>query len=370
MDPYFDFFAKTTLVTNASNLRKLYHFFYNRHRVVERFDMEFRRKTLFISKWNGDPSLSSSMGHGAGFERKTCRYPYDDNDVMLRVSASHHRVLRYRFSGLDCVVQSEVDAYYCDCDHSPPAVSRAVATPLSRTPTSPLENDAGTWTTATRRRRRSSTASFRAPSSPPLSSPSSSSSRSPRLRHKAAPSPSTSPTSIFKFSSLPLDDPGHSPSYTSSHSHHPSAPSNSSSSSTPTLRIHHLGRDIPSPCLLEVKTASSSAPVTFAPDAQLYFSRRKKLYTARHKAGVFHPDGATLQEDKGADLEAWEGENQAVLGKMGALLRMLWWRVKDLSQEGVEGVSLVCESDGEGEGGLLSAELYTRGEGGGLVPPF
>jgi len=52
------------------------------------------------------------------------------------------------------------------------------------------------------------------------------------------------------------------------------------------------------------------------------------------------------------------------------LLRMLWWRVKDLSQEGVEGVSLVCESDGEGEGGLLSAELYTRGEGGGLVPPF
>ncbi|KAK0646769.1 hypothetical protein B0T16DRAFT_493683 [Cercophora newfieldiana] len=375
MDPYFDF-DKTALVTNASNLRKLFHFFRNEHRVIERFDMEFRRSTMFMSKWNGDPSLNSSMGHGAGFERKTCRYPYDsDKDATLRVSASHHRVVRYRFSGLDCVIQSEVDAYHCSCDHSSSTSSKAIPTPTAsraQTPTSISGTDDGVWTTATRRRRRSSAtaSSFRAPSSPPLSA--SSASRSPKLRPKkekvpppspstnfgfsAAPSMSmsTSP-SIFNFGSLPLDDPGDSPRFSSAQ------PEREPPGTTQTLHVHHIGVSIPSPCLLEVKTASASAPTTFTPEAQLYFSRRRKLYTAKHKAGVFVPEGVAFEEDKTEDLMRWERENQAILGKMGALLRMVWWKVRTLSREGVERVSLVCESDGEGELGRLKAELGPEG---------
>ncbi|KAK0623752.1 hypothetical protein B0T14DRAFT_602262 [Immersiella caudata] len=356
MDPFFEF-DKSALVTNASNLRKLYHFFDNKHRVIERFDMEFRRGTLFMSKWNGDPSLSSSMGHGAGFERKTCRYPYDDSDALLRVSASHHRVVRYRFSGLDCVVQSEVDAYYCACDHS---TSSTKSTP-SRAATPPTPTDSGTWTTATRRRRRSSAATSSPPRSPNLA-PRPKTLKSPTPPLSSSHSYSTSPT--FNFSSLPLDDPGHSTSYSP-------APIKPPTERTPTLQIHHLGHSIASPCLLEVKTASSSCPATFSPMAQLYFSRRRKLYTARHKIGVFTPESAKMEEDKSDDLNRWERENQVVLGKMGALLRMLWWRVKELGREGVEGVSLVIEGDGEGEEGELKAEVFGFGEEGmvRLVPP-
>lgn len=77
-----------------------------------------------------------------------------------------------------------------------------------------------------------------------------------------------------------------------------------------------------------------------------------------------------LESDKGSDLQRWERDNQVVLGKMGALLRVLWWRVKELSREGVERVGLVCEGDGVGGGGGLKAGLYrVVGDGeGGLLP--
>ena len=80
-----------------------------------------------------------------------------------------------------------------------------------------------------------------------------------------------------------------------------------------------------------------------------------------------------LETDKGSDLQRWERDNQVVLGKMGALLRVLWWRVKELSREGVERVGLVCEGDGAGSssGGGLKAGLYrVVGDGGegGLLP--
>ncbi|KAK4448989.1 hypothetical protein QBC34DRAFT_300243 [Podospora aff. communis PSN243] len=360
MDPFFDF-DKTSLVTNASNLHKLYHFFTNKHRVIERFDMEFRRGTLFMSKWNGDPSLSSSMGHGAGFEKQTCRYPYDDSDATLRVSASHHRVVRYRFSGVDCVVQSEVDAYYCSCDHSFPSKS----TP-SRTPTPPTpQTDSGSWTTATRRRRRSSATR----SSPPLSPRFPNSNLRPKNSKSSITGPPLSLSSLFStspafnFSSLPLDDPGHSATYTQG-----PPLSRTNRHSTPTLVTHHLGTNIPSSCLLEVKTASAACPTTFSPQAQLYFSRRRKLYTAKHRAGVFTPEAAKMEEDMTENLQTWERENQLALGKMGALLRMLWRRAKELSREGVEGASLVVEGDGAGEQGKLRADIFAR-EGGRLVPP-
>ena len=145
------------------------------------------------------------------------------------------------------------------------------------------------------------------------------------------------------------------------------------------LKIHRLGRQIPSPCLLEVKTlrVGPSATATFRPEAQLYFSRRGQLYTARHRAGVFSPsEGEVTME--GADavrkrLGRWEAQEktQRALGKLAGLLRLLCarGRVGGLSNE-VEGwsVCLVVEGNGEGERGRVKAGLYKAKEGGRVLP--
>ncbi|KAK3339877.1 hypothetical protein B0T25DRAFT_466917 [Lasiosphaeria hispida] len=313
--PGFNLFEATEMVSNASNLRKLFHIFQNRRRMVERYDLEWRRGVLFLSKWTDDPSLNSSMGHGAGFEKATCRYAESDSPLLHR-SASHHRVVRYSFASLELIVQSEVDAHYCACNHTP------APAPLP-TPKHP--------------RRRSST--------------------SPRTLKP--PSLSSSPSI---FAALALDDPGESPTFAASH---PPTTTTLKPTVLKKLRIHRLGRDVPSHCLLEVKTHRAGMQTRgFAPEAQLYFSRRALLYTAAHRAGVFVPEGVVV--DKGRDLGVWEGESQAVLGRMGAFLGLLRRRAGEMAAEGRERLSLVCESDGLGGPGV-KAVLYV-GQGGRLVP--
>ena len=94
--PGFNLFDSVEVVSNTSNLRKLFHLFSNETCVVDRFQLEWRRGTLFLAKWTGDPSLKSSMGHGAGFEKETCRYPFGDND-LIRTSASQYVVRQALF---------------------------------------------------------------------------------------------------------------------------------------------------------------------------------------------------------------------------------------------------------------------------------
>ncbi|KAK3334109.1 hypothetical protein B0T19DRAFT_440802 [Cercophora scortea] len=91
-DPDFNLLATADIVTNASNLRKLFHMFQNQREMTERYDLAWRDNTLFLSKWTGDPSLKSSLGRGAGFEKETCQYMEDD-DEALKNSCSHHRVV-------------------------------------------------------------------------------------------------------------------------------------------------------------------------------------------------------------------------------------------------------------------------------------
>ncbi|KAM7190981.1 hypothetical protein V8F20_009519, partial [Naviculisporaceae sp. PSN 640] len=397
-DPTFDVFSAADIVSNASNLRKLFHIFLNKKKVTERFDLEWRYETLFLSKWTGDPSLRSSLGHGTGFEKETCRYS-DRDDEVLRNSSSHHRVVWYTFAGLECVIQSEVDGYYCDCEHP-----RAVLSPPKRPQEKqqkPLDIETSEKGSQRRHRRKISTTSTSSSSS------SSSSSRSPpnwnwnNPRQTSTSSTNRSRTNsnissssqFSRFSSLlSLDDPGDTPEFISSSSRQVIA--------SPTLKVHLLpGRNIPSPCLIEIKTHKANNRPMFAPEAQLYFCRRTKLSMAQHKDGVFRPppqqqDPSTSAksgdeeqpgrkpfatnggsrsdasvQDKTEDLTKWERENQPTLGKVAAFLRLLTGKMRDRAaarrwREGkgsVQGMSVVIEGDGRGR---VTAGLYLRGQNG------
>ncbi len=116
MQPEFNLFDSVDLITNAGNLRKLFDLYSNDLRMAVRFEVELRGSTLLLSRWNEDPDLSVSYGHGAGFEKETCKYAPEDHSI-LQDSASHHRVTSYWIAGLHCVVQSEVDAYHCEHNH-------------------------------------------------------------------------------------------------------------------------------------------------------------------------------------------------------------------------------------------------------------
>ncbi|KAH6839573.1 hypothetical protein B0I37DRAFT_358154 [Chaetomium sp. MPI-CAGE-AT-0009] len=326
MQPNVDLFSATDVISNVSNLRKLFDFISNRAWGIDRYDVDVRGNTLLLSRWNGDPSLALSLGCGAGFERETCRYSPDE-DPVLRRSLSHHRVLSYRFADLQLVVQTEVDAYHCECDHDTPSPKLVSVTPgRAKRHSDPVPLSPG-W----RHRRTSSKPSARV--SPPIA-----------------------------FAALALDDPGDSPSFT---------PASPITNPSPTLRVHHTGRNIPSPCLIEIKTRNARGLALTADEAQLYFSQRTKLYFARHDHGLFTPGPNLMVKDVEQEVRAWEEEQQATLRKLANLLRAVRDRVKVLRAEGMERISLVCQRDGPKSERGVRVRLCERAEeeGGALLPP-
>ncbi|KAM7200313.1 hypothetical protein V8F33_004031 [Rhypophila sp. PSN 637] len=426
-DPTFDVFQTADIVSNASNLRKLFHLFWNKKKLTERFDLEWRHETLLLSKWTGDPSLRLSLGHGTGFEKETCRYAQDDHP-LLRNSSSHHRVVWYSFGGLDFVIQSEVDGYHCDCDH-PRCVFEAVPSPAKKHQKTsqqqqqqqqPLDIKTGKRNRRKHRRKSSSASSSSMSStylsqSPPLIRPS--------TRLKA----NNSPTSQFsRFSALlSLEDPGDTSQFINQQEQAPVPPSPEGSiheaTSGGSLKVHLLpGRNISSACLIEVKTHKASNKPMFASEAQLYFCRRTKLSVAQHKAGVFRPSppnpslpplavmtdisgpvttekedtessenagrekqtrnsaggGNGSVQDKTEDLIGWEKDNQLALGKVAAFLRLLVGKMKDRARDGRGGrispglgtrigavQGISVVVESDGKGSV-KAGLYQRGDNG------
>ncbi|GAB1321052.1 hypothetical protein MFIFM68171_11262 [Madurella fahalii] len=338
MAPNVDIFESAEVVSNASNLRKLFHILSHKTMRAERYDIEMRGNTMLLSRWNEDPSLNDSLGHGAGFERQTCRYTPDD-DAVLHRSMSHHRVVSYRFAGLRCVVQSEVDAYYCDCDHSDesPAPIPIPSGKKGRSTLSPLA------------------APFTPASSPPTSAPT--------RKHSVSGSPPKRPE--LAFASLTLDDPGDSPTFAAAQLDVLRKPPTPPPDSSSPVVVHRCGRDVPSTCLLEVKTHKAGGNPMFTPEAQLYFSRRTKLYNARYyDKGRFVPGPDLKVQDRTGALRVWEREEQATLRKLGALLRLVREKAKEMAGRGIGRVSLVCQSVDE----EVKVELYERGGGPSLVP--
>lgn len=344
MRPGFNMFATegVSIVSNAGNLRRLFDLFHNHHVVMERYEVEWKRGTLFISKWFDDPALKSSQGYGRSFEKAQCWHEPDDHEYVIE-STSHHRVVRYTFAGVHCIVQSEVDAYKCRHKHEnmPVAPESNQGRQQGMPPTSFTTRRPSVETAFSR-------LSFSRPGTAQTSRPGSS--RSMAFSFSSIPS-------YCSFTVLPMDDPGHS----SNLSINVCDPAESR-----TLKIHHVGRNVPSECLVEVKTQSRDDPQPIQPEAQLYFSRRTQLYTAQHRNGVFGNDWARLK-DKTEDLRRWEETHQRELKKVRAFLGVLWDRVRRLQDEGGAGLSLVTIGDGNGVNGTVEAWLY-RGRDRNLLP--
>ncbi len=334
--------AKIDIVSNASNLRKIFDLVRNNSRVAVRFDIEMRGNTLLLSRWNEDPDLVASSGYGAGFERATCDYTSDDHPT-LKSSASHHRVVSYSFAGLNLIVQSEVDAFYCDCknhkNHESHENHEIVKVPSSLVPTTTPTHLAHT----------------RTHSNPP-----------PSPRHQRG-SPTMRPQrqqSLLvpaSFALLTMDDPGDSPTFQT-------PKPLSVVEQSPTLVIYQTKNClVPPKCLVEVKTQSANGQVLSPPEAQLYFSRRTQLYVARHKSGRFSPSAELTVEGKEEALQAWEREEQDQLRQVAGLLRTIKERVKLWQKRGIKEFSLVGECGGARG---VKVKLYQRkgGEGGGFLP--
>ncbi|SPQ26292.1 3abe712a-8d1b-46f9-ae22-654e8f14aecf [Thermothielavioides terrestris] len=382
MQPTFDMEA-VDVISNAGNLSKLYEMLRNTSWQAMRFELELRGRTLLLSRWSDDPALAFRPGYGGGFERETCRHGAEE-DPVLRHSASHHRVVAYRFGGLQYVVQSEVDAYSCNGDdHArppPPPQSQTQSQPAAPARCGSKHNQA------------------RLRGRPP-----------PRQKKRAA------STHISGFAALTLDDPGDSKAFAAAATTTTTLPKKTATTPTlsktpppttttetrttatsPTLLIHHAGRPIPPSWLVEIKTynARTVGPRPLTALAQVYFARRAQLYEARHEGGVFlfrprrgeaEAEGAaatgtgtgtgtgTVVRDVGGELCAWEHSEQPVLGKVAALVRAVRERVAEWRRgRGVVRAGMVCESDGTGAEGGVRVWLCER-EGGaqggdGLMP--
>lgn len=340
MNPELDVFGAADVMCTAGVLYQLFRIFDNKTSCEQRFDIEWRDKTLLLSKWSKDPSYDYTGGCGAGFEHATCDYPAHADDI-LKHSRSHHRVIFYRFAGLKCIVQSEVDAYCCSCDHSP-----ASSPPLTTSPPKPDK-------------KQTLSDSF---------------SRPPTLWQQRKHKSNSLTLSNSWFSILTLDDPGDSPSIAPSSAETPPPPPLDLVGHTP-LQIHRTkSAHIPLDCLIELKTQSPNRPQQHTPHAQLYFSRRSKLYVGLHEKGLFKPAGGEDSgvKDETMELRNWEQsrEVQDVLGKVGRLLEVVRERVRELEgsfdftsgegSKGKKGLSLICSSDGSGTEEGVEVGLWER----------
>jgi len=86
------------------------------------------------------------------------------------------------------------------------------------------------------------------------------------------------------------------------------------------------------------------------------------MYLAEHKRGEFLPGPDWVVWDMQADLQEWEKREQKFLGKLVELLRVVRERVGVLNQMGVNGVSLVCVSDGSGREDGVEVRLWGKGD--------
>lgn len=334
----------------------MFMIFHNKQQIYERYDLTWRNDTLFLSKWTSDPYLNSSLGHGTGFEQATCIYD-DQEDDLLKSSASHHRVMEYRFGGLQFVVQSEIDAYHCDCHR-----------PSNFDPTLPETLSALTVDEVSQHQRRSSAVSAGSSQTSTnlsvFSSPFDACRRDSHITGEIPPSsPPPSPCRPLSMDKTPGPCvPGHL--------------ITSSFASSATLRVLHLGRDIPPHCLVEVKTHKVRNKPLFNAEAQLYFSQIHKLYIAKNDNGRFFPSGngynnSVVEEDKMEDIQLWADteQNQRTLKKVVALLKKIRELARQMEKEkGVRTTTLLMKCDGmgtsesgrEGETGRVKITLYER----------
>lgn len=106
-------FQDVDIIINRNTLQKLYTFAsFKRGKKPFHVDLDMVQNTLFISRREDKPKVMQSSGYGRAFEAA-----FTTEDPSLSDVEGHHRVIRYRFGGLNLVVRIEADGFYSDAEH-------------------------------------------------------------------------------------------------------------------------------------------------------------------------------------------------------------------------------------------------------------
>lgn len=102
-------FSDVDIVINRNTLQKLYKFASFKRGTAFYVDLDMVQKTLFISRREAKAKTTQCSGYGRNFEAV-----FTTQDPQLPQAEGHHRVIRYKFGGLNLVVRIEADGYYPD----------------------------------------------------------------------------------------------------------------------------------------------------------------------------------------------------------------------------------------------------------------
>jgi hypothetical protein len=95
------------VVVNRNTLQKLYKFASFKRGKAFYVDLDMIENTLFISRRESKAKTKQYTGYGRNFETA-----FTTEDPQLPQAEGHHRVIRYKFGGLDLIVRIEADGYY------------------------------------------------------------------------------------------------------------------------------------------------------------------------------------------------------------------------------------------------------------------
>jgi hypothetical protein len=107
-------FNNVDIVVNRNSLRKFLAFVsFNRGEGQFHVDLTMVHNTLFIGRKEAKAKPQNKRGYGHNFESE-----FTTDDPELPEAEGHHRVVRYKFGGLNMVVRIEADGYctYADDD--------------------------------------------------------------------------------------------------------------------------------------------------------------------------------------------------------------------------------------------------------------
>jgi hypothetical protein len=99
------------VVTDRNNLRKILRVITQENFEPFRIDIELAGSTLLLSRWERDSEeyITEFRGFGHEFEKA-----FTTQRITARgqTSSGHHRIIQYKFGGLQMLVRFETDAHY------------------------------------------------------------------------------------------------------------------------------------------------------------------------------------------------------------------------------------------------------------------
>lgn len=124
-------FNDVDIVANRNTLQKLYKFASFKRGKPFHVELNMVQNTLFIGRKEKKAKTRQECGYGRTFETL-----FTTEDPQLPQAEGHHRVVRYKFGGLNLVVRIEADGYYPDgedTDGSPAEFFRNVLKTTTQT---------------------------------------------------------------------------------------------------------------------------------------------------------------------------------------------------------------------------------------------